>query len=148
MEHMMLFGVETTDTVSQVSSIVGAATSTGVLGWLLFRGLPDKDKQIKDLVDSKDKAVKDVLERKDELVKRIQDEHAENVKTILEANALVAREARSDYKEALKMIIDHCQRENAAGQGMFLKALDEVRLAVCDLREAVEAIRTKDNSDE
>lgn len=121
-----------TDAATELPSWLSAASSISTLVWLLFMGLPSAAKQFNKMVDDKDK-----------VIEQVQEKHGRVVQAIMDAQAASGRDARQDSKETLKMVIDHCQRENAAGMSMFLKALDEVRLAVADLRETVEGLRGK-----
>ena len=128
----MLFGVEGTDFSGSIPSWINVGTSGIVLTWLLLRGLPDKDKQMSNLVKDKDV-----------LLEKMQDRHTADLRTIMTSQAEMAKEARVAYKEALSMVIDHCQRENAANNVVLDRVSKEIQLAVQDFREVLEELRTK-----
>lgn len=59
----MLFA-ELVDPISGGAGWVGAGLLGAVLAWLMLKHLPDKDKQIKELVDTMNSQVKEVIAQK------------------------------------------------------------------------------------
>lgn len=88
------------DPISGGAGWVGAGLLGLVLGWLLLRHLPEKDRQMKEYVTEKDIQMNKYVENKDKQMDKILTD-AEN-SSIRQGN---------DFKEALVQITDHCAQE-------------------------------------
>lgn len=88
--------------LAAAGSTVGLTILVFVLRWLLYTHLPEKDKQMKELIASKDSLAKDLA---DATEKRI------------DAMAALFRQemtdTRKEYRESLQSILGHCERETA-----------------------------------
>lgn len=87
---------QTLDALSGNSGWAGAGLLGLVLLWLLLWHLPQKDKQIDKMINDKDKVISEMMK----------DHRAEVADT------------REDFKAALNVVVEHCEREIArcAGQ--------------------------------
>ena len=85
-----------------------------VLGWFLMRHLPEKDRQLKEMMDVHLKSIKDVT-----------GEHGAS---------LAAQ--RVDFRESLASVMEHCQRELTA-------LVEAVRVDIAALRAKVEERKGK-----
>lgn len=70
---------------------VGATLLSGVLSWLMFKHLPAKDQQAKEMIERNDAIVKALMDRHDAMM----------------------NEARKDFKESLNTVVAHCEKEFA-----------------------------------
>lgn len=93
--------------------------SGAILFWLLYKHLPDKDKQMKELIDAAAKAQVDLQDRHD---KRSADQ--------LAAFNLHAREVREDYKQSLSQVLAHCEVELQGVMAIMHKDMDALRSAI------------------
>ena len=75
---LLIAQVAQTDPISGGAGWVGAGLLGLVLAWLLLKHLPEKDRQVRDLIDSQRAELK---------------------------------ETRKEYKEALDVVLAHCERE-------------------------------------
>ncbi len=116
-----------------------AAMLAAVLSWIFFRHLPAKDAQ----GAAKDEQILGLIATHDRHTKEVTEIHGVAVSGMVKTWTEGNREQRSDFRENLKLIIDHCQRENATRDGVVMKAIDEVTNAVVDLRQAVEELRSQ-----
>lgn len=64
----LLFAQMATDPLSGGSGWAGAGLLSLVLGWLLFKHLPDKDVQMSTMIKEKDELIKDLIAKKDAAV--------------------------------------------------------------------------------
>lgn len=111
---LILLSQATTGDASIPQAITGGSVAlnvilAGVLNWLLWIHLPNKDKQMKDLVDSKDIQMTNLLKRHDDLMK----EKDERVERKLSAQQKV-------FETTLAVITDHCKEEMREIKGWSL----------------------------
>jgi len=84
-----------TDPISGGAGWVGAGLLGLVLGWLLLKHLPDKDRQLREMIDSRDK-----------LALALQDSY---IKVLREINL----QMKESLKESMADMAKHCEREVA-----------------------------------
>ena len=136
-----LLGVEATEALSGGAGWVGTGLLGSVLMWLFFRHLPDKDRQLKEFNDASNARFKEIMDAKDTQINGIINSHnallAEQVSRLAEAD----RDRRSDFKAALDVVIDHCQREAVMQRDVLAKDLSENVEAIKDLRLTMEELR-------
>lgn len=79
------------DLLAQVDSLSGGGGWLGagllglVLGWLLLRHLPEKDRQIKEILDAKDKQFTELLDAKDKQIDEQRKEFACSMEKMVQA---------------------------------------------------------------
>ncbi len=86
-----------------------------VLAWLLFRHLPAKDAQVKELIERHDAVLDAQIERHDAVLK----------------------DARTEFRGALETVVNHCEREmakHADGMKTLGEAVDKLTEAVTEWR--------------
>ncbi len=116
MLHVLL--ADGIDPISGGAGWIGAGLLGLVLGWLLLKHLPDKDKQLKDLLDSRDKLMSEQLTLERQSCEK---RHAENM-----------TESRLQREEIAKT--------TASLMPWHLKELDgqkEIRHAIYDLTQQI-----------
>lgn len=124
-----------TDPISGNTGWVGAGLLGGVLGWLLFVHLPNKDKQIKDLVA----------------------EHNGTVKEVADAHAAALKEVTATFKEETKAervscethfsrLADAMSRSNDAIMQSFAAINQQVQNHAERNRQWVELLQKEINS--
>jgi PAS domain S-box-containing protein len=87
--NLIAQAVPAADPLSGSSGWAGAGILGLVLGWLLLKHLPDKDKLITDLVKTKD----------------------ERVQALNDANVKALKTVNEDHKAAVKEVVDHCEEQ-------------------------------------
>ena len=85
---------------------------------------------IPDVVDKHTKAVTEIVNR-----------HKDESKQIREDNKNEQRQSRDDFKEALKTVVDHCQKESAIRDDIMRREVAENTAAIVDLRRTLEDLR-------
>ena len=104
------------DPISGGAGWVGAGLLGLVLGWLLLKHLPEKDRQIRDLID---------LHLKTETEQRI-------------IHATLEREQRAEFRGTLSEMMEHSRRQ-VEGLGLALKEdLQSLQKVIEDLPEVIE----------
>lgn len=107
--------------LAQTESIPGGAGWVGagllglVLSWLLLKHLPDKDKQLKDIMDSKDAQIKYLTEK-----------HEAKIESITSAFEKESAAAKNEFKVTLGEVISHCERENVRVMEAFRTELKSI----------------------
>lgn len=119
--------------VAATSSAVAGWTTFGlaglILAWLFFKHLPDKDKQIRELLTAHQGVIRDkdaqidrmlvtknmqieILTRTGtEQVKAMVESHSYQLKTTMETNAANVRTMHDENQRGLERIIRHCEEE-------------------------------------
>lgn len=82
------------------SGWAGAGLLGLVLGWLLLKHLPDKDKHIADLVEKHTQNVKDTTDKHETVIKAVMDKH-EGVMTVLADQHATSLKEESERHDAL-----------------------------------------------
>ena len=118
--HGVLFAQNVADPISGGAGWVGAGLLGLVLGWLLLWHLPQKDKQLKEIIDGKDKQFQTLISSCDMQV-------MEMVKNFsAESNIL-----REEFRSTLKLLIDqHDKQTKLVVDGLgaeFCKVVENVR---------------------
>ena len=88
------------DPLSGGAGWLGAGLLGLVLGWLLLKHLPDKDKQITKFIEDKDRhiiAMSETYERK--------------LNVIVASYEKENRETKDEFRAALNSVLSHCDRE-------------------------------------
>lgn len=88
------------DPLSGGAGWLGAGLLGLVLGWLLLKHLPDKDRQITKFIEDKDRHVvvmSEMYERK--------------LNAIVASYEKESRETKEEFREALNSVLSHCDRE-------------------------------------
>jgi DNA anti-recombination protein RmuC len=130
----MLFAAEeiTSGVLSGGAGWVGAGLLGLVLFWLLFRHLPEKDKQMANFVEKKDDMLKHVANSFSERIKGVADQHTTTVK-----------ELNAAHKEALDRVVKHCEQEmNMVGQSLH-REFDQLSGTVRELASAVGTLKNQ-----
>lgn len=107
--HLLIlhFADVTSDPISGGAGWVGAGLLGAVLAWLLLKHLPDKDRQLHDLLASKDEQMKTLLTSKDQqLAEQMRQErescehrHQENLTEIRIERDLRERQHKEEMEE-------------------------------------------------
>jgi hypothetical protein len=129
---ILLAEASVTDPISGGAGWAGAGLLSGVLGWLLFWHLPNKDKQITGLIESRDAAVKSLA--------------ADYRASLLElTNRFIEtdKERRSDYKESLQVVVAHCEKETTMNGEMLRKDMGELSGLMGSVRQLVDELRAE-----
>jgi hypothetical protein len=106
-----LFG-ESVDILSGGAGWAGAGLLGLVLGWLLLKHLPEKDKQLEKLIASQ-----------------------------IEAN----KEERRDFKAALQLVVEHCEREGLKRDEILEKIATKLTNELKAVHDAVREHDDKNN---
>lgn len=101
---------QSAESLSGGAGWVGAGLLGAVLGWLLLKHLPDKDKQIKEFVQGKD-----------DHVKALADEFRRELK-----------ETRIEYRAALESVLGHCRQEMETISATLKEELGDMRHVIRD----------------
>lgn len=120
-----------TDVLTGGAGWVGTGLLGSVLGWIFFKHLPDKDKQVESLITSRDALVERQAQRVENTLKEQ-----------VEFMAKTDRERREDFRAALDVVVNHCRQETSMQRDMISKDMQEVTAAVVDLRGALEELRS------
>lgn len=103
MSFLFFFAQETTkgiDVLSGGSGWTGVGLLGLVLGWLLLKHLPAKDVQIKEMIAGKDAQIKELVSAKDIQMDKL-----------VGSFQMEAKELRSEFRDALNLIVKHCEDE-------------------------------------
>lgn len=111
----LIFADVVTDPISGGAGWVGAGLLGAVLGWLLLKHLPEKDRQQKELIDDHASHTKELTER-----------HAASILGINEHHERVMASAREDFAKFLNRVIEHCQAEMAGVTKLMEKDLQSM----------------------
>lgn len=128
----MLFAAE--DVASGVLSGGAGWVGAGLLGlvlfWLLFRHLPEKDKQMAHFV-----------EKKDDMLKHVANSFSERIKNVAEQHTTTVKELNAAHKDALDRVVKHCEQEmNTVGQSLH-REFDQLSGTVRELSASVGALK-------
>ncbi len=140
------------------SGWVGAGLLGAVLAWLMFKHLPDKDRQLKELVtlfqsqiiakdnqltlqlgekdkqlEVKDTSLRAQLEKKDEQIDRVLDRRTEESKEMLKAFDMQVRQMHAENQTKLDKVIQHCKEETTKSNDAFMHDLNRLGEAIEDL---------------
>lgn len=107
---------QTSDPISGGAGWVGAGLLGLVLGWLLLKHIPDKDRQLKELISEFRAALVD----KDVQMQRVIESHLAAEKQQRQDHAEMERAQRAEYKDTLTQLLKH-NREQMDGLGHALK---------------------------
>jgi hypothetical protein len=120
------------DGISGGAGWVGASLLGGVLSWLLFIHLPNKDKQIAGLIETRDA-----------LVKQLAADFRAGVMESEARSAAMDKERRADFNNQLAMVVRHCETELTLTNQAIRRDLDELNGTLVDLRKMIAEIRDK-----
>jgi len=96
-----------------------AGLLNGVLGWLMFKHLPDTTRQQKELLESKDKQITELV---------LSFEKRLDAKDI--AYGMVMAQQRVDFKAALDTVVDHCEKESEHNTQMMTTEFKQLRNSI------------------
>ncbi len=162
-------------TFSQADTLTGGAIPGGagwvgagllglVLSWLLLVHLPAKDKQITEMVKARDEAltkkdeqISSHIKTRDELADRLEGKYETSLKAVVASHKDVMGTTLQVHQESLKdqkthhevmmrLVIDHCDKENVQITKTMTQALSEISEAVLDLRRAIEERREQEKN--
>jgi hypothetical protein len=120
---------------------VGTGLLGGVLGWLLFVHLPSKDKQIAGLIADRDRAMTEKDERHDAHIKGLTDRFNETMTGIVVRYTDQERERRADYREALAVVVSHCEKETSQTGAAIRKNLEGFTQLMEEVRDEMRRVR-------
>ena len=140
----LLFSQVVADSLSGGAGWVGAGLLGMVLSWLLMIHLPAKDKQINEMVKTRDELADRLESKYESALNRVVLTHSEKATAIVASHAETLKEQRQHHETMMKLVIDHCDRENKSLSATMDAALDEITKAVMDLRCAIEDKRMQD----
>lgn len=104
-------------------------TSGGVLTWLLFVHLPNKDKQ-------QEKMVQANFDHVAQLTK----DHKEAVEKLAAENKASLAEERKAFQEGLKQVIDHAREESRFSITLFSRDLESIEKTLERLNGTIEQV--------
>jgi len=110
----------------------GAGLLGLVLGWLLLRHLPAKDAQLKELMTDKDNHAKALVA-----------DHQGATKELIARNDAALKLAREDYKESLKGVQEHCERETMSLSNLMGKEVSAMSAKIGELEKTVRELQIK-----
>lgn len=117
------------DTIGGSSGWVGAGLLGLILGWLLLRHLPSKDAQIKDFMETKDAQVKELILAKDEQIRVLSERYERKVDGLILAFQIESTDSKKEFRQALDLVLAHCDREAA-------KMVDAFRVEIARVVQA------------
>jgi hypothetical protein len=117
---------QTTDPISGGAGWVGAGLLGLVLSWLLLKYLPDKDRQLKELIDAKDKALKDKDDAHAVMLTSMWLKHREQLAEFVSEAQRIATEQRAEFRITLQMVIEHCRSDTASQTTAIVKELQHL----------------------
>jgi single-stranded DNA-specific DHH superfamily exonuclease len=119
-----------------------AWTGTGLLGailaWLFFRHLPAKDKQISDLVETRDRMVRELTADHRANIVELTASHRASLADLATRAVAQDQERRKDFREALDVVVSHCERETATNSKAIAINGEAIRKTVGDLTPIIE----------
>ena len=129
----MLFAEEVTSGVlTGGAGWVGASLLGLVLSWLLFKHLPEKDKQMASFV-----------EKKDDMLKHVANSFSERIKGVAEQHTATVKEMNAAHKEALDRVVKHCEQEmNTVGTSLQ-REFTQLSGTVKDLASSVGTLKNQ-----
>lgn len=130
----VILAADTVDVLSGGAGWVGTGLLGSVLAWLLFAHLPAKDRQVKELIDGRDALVRDQAIRHRDQIKDMVAQHEASF-------ALAEKDRRADFQGALKIVVDHCDKEVAMLREFMARQMSETTAALNDVREGLEGVR-------
>ena len=148
----LLLAADITEFTAGGAGWVGTGLLGSVLLWLFFRHLPDKDKQLKEFTDAKDDQIKELIKEHtvrltglNEAHNSLMDRQIQRTEKLLAEQALLLsisdKERRGDFRAALDVVVNHCQRESELQREMLAKEMAEYVEALKDIRYTLEDIR-------
>ncbi|RJQ26393.1 hypothetical protein C4577_03515 [Candidatus Parcubacteria bacterium] len=90
------------DPISGGAGWVGAGLLGLVLGWLLLKHLPDKDKYIKEIIKEHGETVNKVTEKHEITVKGVAEKHEQSLKLVAEKHELAIKQAAEKHSAAVE----------------------------------------------
>lgn len=91
-----------------------------LLYWLCFYHLPNKDKQLKDVIDENNvRADRQVTDHNNRSDKRV-----EEFSALVKLAMISEEKQRTDFKQSLDKVITHCQGENQKSREDWSSQLD------------------------
>ena len=111
---------------------VGASLLGLVLSWLLFKHLPEKDKQIASFV-----------EKKDDMLKHVANSFSERIKGVAEQHTTAVKEMNAAHKEALDRVVRHCEQEMNTIGASLQREFTQLSGTVKDLAASVGALKNQ-----
>lgn len=133
------------DPISGGAGWVGAGLLGLVLGWFLLVRLPAQDRERSSMLDSRDRLIGNVSEGHRVVLKQMVEDHRVSFQRMEDDHRKAFIDAeiqrRKDFSEALKVVTDHCAKENDHSREMIRRSLDEFSEAITDLRTGLEELR-------
>lgn len=121
---------QSTDPISGGAGWIGAGLLGAVLAWLLLKHLPDKDRQISNLLQMKDKQVEDLLKVKNDQLKMMVESATQNQERM-----------HTENQRALDRVIAHCKDEMTTNNVAFQREMERFNQTLQrDLNQLGEAI--------
>lgn len=140
-----------------------------ILAWLLLKHLPDKDKQIKEMLgdhrdaitekdgqikellsshkaslEAKDGQIQRMLDAKNEQIKVLTSSGTEQIKMMVQGASDQMKVMHADNRGSLDRIMAHCEAETAKSNEILLH---DLRLLTDEIKELGESIRDLKSSD-
>ena len=127
----------------ELSGWAGTGLLGIVLGWLLTKHLPDKDRQFTELIANHTKQTAElVVEHRKEMKEQTDSFNKVLIEKRTEFTVSLA-DQRRDFKESLKEVTDHCERETAHVTGAMTNDLKILHESVKELSAAVHSLVRK-----
>lgn len=138
----VLFVVAQASVPGDILSGAPAWTGTGLLGailaWLFFKHLPNKDKQISDLVETRDRMVRELTADHRANIVELTASHRASLTDLATRAVAQDQERRKDFREALDVVVSHCEREAVANSKAIANNGEAIRKTVNDLSPIIE----------
>ena len=113
-----------TTTGIELSGWVGTGLLGAVLGWVFYRHLPDKDKQINSLIADKDRQIGELITRTDARLDASADRHDKAQQAL-----------RADLIGVFVASLDRLERRVDAGETKLFTVLNEIKEGLDELLE-------------
>lgn len=111
------------DPLNGNSGWVGTGLLGTVLAWLLFVHLPAKDKLLKETHENKDEHLRDLTTNKDKQLHELTERYEKKLEQTIEAFKQQGQETKTEFRNALNSIIDHCRTETSELIAAFHKEM-------------------------
>lgn len=122
----VLFANAAVDPISGGAGWVGAGLLGLVLAWFLLKHIPDERTRHDAREREKDEQMAKLIETKDN-----------QIRELINATAERDRERQTEFKAALKEVVDHCERESTRVTESFRVYQTQATATINDLRQLV-----------
>ena len=129
-----LFLAQATDSISGGAGWVGAGLLGLVLGWLMLKHLPDKDKQISGLIDQFGK----MLDAREVALRELIAAKDKQISEMLVNKWQIIQSLTKDYRDGIKDVAGHCEQEIARLTTYWQSQMSSLTAAIQDLSEHVQ----------